>query len=459
MAELTRREVERGGRVVVYTNRKTLRNQISEVLESFNIWHGVRSAGYKANLNRPVQVSSIMTERSRVLEKEFWPLHDASLVIVDEQHIVKADVAKEIQRRHLSQGATYTGWTATPVGIGHMVDHLVQMSKPSELLSQGVLVPCEVYAPEELDMSGVAVSRGDYVHTQMRQRVRDTLVVGNIIDHWLRLNPSMTRTVLFAPGVPESRWIAEEFNRAGFSAGHVDANTSERQREDLFWAWREGEIQVVCNFGILREGFDLRECGHAILVQPTKKISTYLQMVGRVVRSCDEKEVAVLQDHVGAYWMHGDPNEDRRWGISDTDQSIARKRKKKPPGEDNEDHEPYVCPNCGAVMFDIPGFEGRCVKCGYEHEPVLRMIRQTDGKLKLVKKKRKRQPDFKDYLYPAIYWGVKHGKSAGTVLMIACRRGKCGVDRSQVNFFIPTPLDKEWRLPAAVVWPWATRRK
>ena len=379
--ELTKREIENGGRVVIYTNRKTLRAQISGVFEDAGVDHGVRAAGVKPSLMRPVQVSSLQTERARTLGKDSrWDAHDATLVIVDEAHSNRQAMARKMLDIHLSAGATVLGFTATPVGIGSIYDSMVQMASLEELRGSGVLVPCDVYAPSEVDMEGVKVTAGEYNRRDSARRVREAIVFGEVIKTWRELNPESHPTVLFAPGVPESRWFAKQFSDQGHKAEHIDARTSQKKRAEVFKRWADGDIKVVCNFGILREGFDLKQCRHAILAQPTRRLSTFVQIAGRVLRKADGKERAVLQDHVGAYWQFGSPNDDRQWHLDDTDSSIARERKK----EKKKDDGPHVCPQCGCVRYAIPGFYDRCPKCGYEGSFPQRIVRTVDGDLKKV---------------------------------------------------------------------------
>src|SRR6185369_5256688 len=66
MGETTRRAAEP---TVLYTNRKMLREQTSERMEAFGIEHGIRASGEAPALLRDVQVSSILTEESRVYKK------------------------------------------------------------------------------------------------------------------------------------------------------------------------------------------------------------------------------------------------------------------------------------------------------------------------------------------------------------------------------------------------------
>lgn len=454
--ELVRRELEQGGKAVIYTDRKTIRGQISDVFESNDVSHGIRAAGYQPSLHERVQVSSLMTERARCLVPEpKWELHDATLVVLDEAHRCKGKVAREILRRHLQSNAFVTGWTATPAGIGNLYDDIVCMATLSELRDSGVLVPCEVYAPEELDMSGVKMVGDEFHMGQMRARVRESLAIGSVIDHYLRLNPEHKPAVLFAPGVPESRWLADQFCWRCVQAEHIDAKTSESKRKEVFERWRSGETELVCNYGILREGFDFRECAHAILVQPTAKISTYLQIVGRVLRAAPGKTKAILQDHTGAYWRHGSPNDDRRWDLKDTDRSIAKARKKK-----SKDEGPYLCPQCGAVRHAIPGFYGRCPICGYERKPVYRVVRQTNGKLVYQNAKpQNKKADLTTLWRSCIYAASNSGMTAGQCVAMYKTRSGRWVSSYESPWPVPHPASPDWVRPAKEIWPWANNKK
>jgi hypothetical protein len=45
---------------------------------------------------------------------------------------------------------------------------------------------------------------GEFVQAEMRKRVMQTVVFGDVFQHWKRLNPDGKPTLLFAPGVAES---------------------------------------------------------------------------------------------------------------------------------------------------------------------------------------------------------------------------------------------------------------
>lgn len=455
MLTLAKQEVSEGGRVVIYTNRRTILAQLSEVFENHDLYHGVRAAGHKPKLLERVQVSSIMTERARALGADAkWELHDATLVIVDEAHLQKARTARTILRHHWKRGAFLTGWTATPVGIGHIYEQVISMASLAELRESGVLVWCDTYAPYEIDMTGIRMVGDEFHIGQTRQRVRECICIGSVVDHYRQLNPQHYPTVCFAPGVAESRWMADQFNWHGHPAAHVDAKTSEKRRHEIFKHWRSGEIQIVCNYGILREGFDFQRCRHAILIQPTAKISTYLQIVGRILRGAPGKANAILQDHTGAYWRHGSPNEDRHWSLDDTDSRLAKDRKKKDGANDAR-----VCPICGAVRYAIPGFYGRCPMCGYERAPVVRVVRETSGKLKLVNDRpRKKVEDTVTLWRQCIYTAARAGMTAGQAVAMCKTKSGRWIGVSESPWPVPHPASPDWNTPATLYWPWAAKK-
>ena len=455
---LARQEVENGGSVVVYTDRKTIRSQISSVFESQDLYHGIRAAGYKPSLCANVQVSSVMTERSRCLSADpIWELHRATLVIVDEAHRNRAKTARTILDRHHDQGAFITGWTATPVGLKGVYEELFAMTSLQEMRDAGYLVFCDVYAPEEVDMSGVRMVSGEFHQGLARQRVRESLVIGRVVEHYDKLNPEHRPTVLFAPGVPESRWLTEQLAWHGISAAHIDAKTPDTKRQKIFAAWRDRDIEIVSNFGVLQEGFDFQQCAHAILARPTAKVSTYLQMVGRILRAAPGKDRAVLQDHTGSFWRHGSPNDDRVWGLSDTDQSISRKRKKKPTRDG-----PSLCPQCGAVRYSIPGYYGYCPKCGYQGEHLKRIVRQTDGKLVKVRSKpageSKRDNLLREWR-SCIFVAARSGMTAGQAVIMLKRKTDQWISQRVSPWPVPEFKSTNWRLPASQFWPEAAIRK
>src|SRR5579859_3651217 len=254
MRMLAQSYLEQGRKVVMYTNRRMLIDQISEVLMTAGMYHGVRAAGYEDERDHDFQVSSIQTEHSRVHRKKEWDLHKAELVLVDEAHVQTGKVAKRILDSHSAAGAAYVGFTATPIGLSELYDHLIVAGTTSELRQCGALVPAIHFAPDEPDMRAFKKLREgeDLTENQQRKAMMTPTLWGRVWEWFEKLNPDHRPTILFAPGVPESIWFAGQFTKKGIRVAHIDGSdvwldgklypTSKTAREDILEGSKNGEI-------------------------------------------------------------------------------------------------------------------------------------------------------------------------------------------------------------------------
>jgi len=463
-------ELKNGGRPIVYTHRRILREQLSRTLAGFGVPHGVRAAGVSSSLGEHAQVSSIHTERARSL-KGAWELHDATLAVYDEAHSQKAETAKEIMARHEEAGAFQVGFTATPVGLGGVYEELLSLISNSDLRRRGVIVPCEVFSPSEIDMSGVSDDGDDYVQVQMRERFNQVrhAVIGDILDHYRLLNPLQSPTVLFAPGVPESRWIAEYFTNAGVPSVHLEAKTPDEERDQTFKRLESGAIKMVASYGIINEGWDLPAVSHAIFCRPTKSVVVYLQAVGRILRAAPGKTHCTLQDHAGAWWQPGlgSPNEDRFWSLDDTCRNIRSRVKKKRESPLDEDDEPLCCPKCSRAWRRLPE---KCI-CGHTFKKGQRRIFEADGTLvrktgPVIKKKRLKKDN--DFLRTGIFAAARSGLTVGQAYWIACKSKRAYYSKpsdhsvcirsEDCNIYLPERHEADWSKKASEVYPWAVAK-
>lgn len=375
MAEIAARAAERNKKVLLLTNRKILLKQTADALKDRGVHHGVMAANYDPAFLNDIQLASIPTIDSRVFQRQRWDLPAADLVLVDEAHSNNRGAARKIIEHYKARGAVIIGPTATPVGLAGLYTGLVEIASNSELAAKGILVNGEVFAPSEPDMKGVAMIKGEFAPGQMAKRVMQCIVFGDVFKHFMKLNPSRKPTVLFAPGVKESAYFVEQFNARGIPSAHIDGATPDKQRTEIFEKMRAREIILVSSCGVLREGWDFPQVAHGILVQCCGGLSNYLQIVGRLKRSAPGKTSYTLQDHSGAWWRHGSPDEDRIWSLDDTDASLAKKKKKNQQA--GEEKQPIRCPECGGVRSS--GAE--CPWCGHKHKMSVRMVRTVQGDL------------------------------------------------------------------------------
>lgn len=376
--------LEEGLRVVLYTNRKMLVEQLSGVLESHGLDHGVRAAGWEDQRHRALQVSSIQTENERVLRQQKWELHDAQRVVIDEAHLQKGAIAKKILDRHLADGASYLGLTATPLDLGNLYDELIIAGTNSELRRCGALVPCVHYGPDEPDTQHIKRQKsGDYSENDVRKVIMTSTIWARVFDWWKRLNPDARPAILFAPGVGESIWFAEQFEARGVPAAHIDGEevwlhgkiyrSSRTAREDVLAGSRDGTVKVICNRFVLREGIDCPWLYQGIFATVYGSLQSYLQSGGRLLRAHPSLEHVILQDHGGNWWRHGSLNADRHWELNYTAQTVNSLREERLRSK--QEPEPFRCPQCGQILS-----RSQC-PCGFEVHRKSRPVVQKDGTL------------------------------------------------------------------------------
>lgn len=376
-----------GERVVFYLHRRILIDQFIERLKAAGLPFGVRAAGSDHDFSQPIQIASLQTDYERTFKAGAggWDLHPADVAFVDEAHDQKGEMALAVIDRHSERGEFVCGMTATPIECGHY-DELVQVATNADLRRCGALLPSTTYAPEEPAAPRLRInSSGGYSEKEV-DRAAKLILTGNIIAHWKRLNPDALPAVGFAHSVEASLGHAQEFWKAGIPAAHIDGQdtwingewhfTDTTARHQLEQAMRAGEVKVVWNRFVLREGVDWPFLYHGIFATVFGSLTAYIQAGGRVLRNAPGLDHVIFQDHGGNWWRHGSLNESRTWHLEDSMPLLAKKRQKRL--REKKDPDPICCPKCQATRE----FGRACPQCGHVSRRGARFIRQTNGSLK-----------------------------------------------------------------------------
>lgn len=146
-----------------------------------------------------------------------------------------------------------------------------------------------------VDFSNIREVAGDFSDDDLDEILRQKEQLDSMIKPMLDLVGDR-RTLIFNPGVPMSRAVAEainaerkyrienglpcEFGRADA----IDGSADEVQRKRVFEAHQSGEIQFLSVCGLCREGYNDRGIGAVAIFRPTKSQSLAEQMKGRGCR-------------------------------------------------------------------------------------------------------------------------------------------------------------------------------
>jgi superfamily II DNA or RNA helicase len=397
-AEIIKRTIESGKRVLFMAHRTELIDQCAARLDMFGVPIGIIKSGTKrANPRAPVQVASVQTLIRRALP-------EAHLVIVDECHRVMGRTYLEVLGGYPE--ARVIGLTATPIrldgkGINDVFQGIVEASKVSSLVEQNVLVKPRVFGPSSPDLTGVKMTAGDFNQKQLSELMNKQGLVGSIVDTYIEKTVGR-RAVCFATSVEHSLHIIDEFKRRGVSAEHLDGETPAEQRSMILKRLADGAIDVVSNVNVLTEGWDCPNVEVVILARPTASLSMYLQMVGRGVRSASGKTGATVLDHAGNTIRHGFSSEDRNWEnlwSSKEKQKVARESSAK------------SCPVCFCI---VQSGVMSCPECGHEFaaEKKERKVRTASGEL----------VEYDENLFNIECFGCKEYNRKEDILCHSCNR-------------------------------------
>lgn len=300
-AEIVRLAEAASRNVMVITHRRRLVEQFCERLIEFGIDAGIQMRGHPRERESRVQVASRDTLLSRCERNEYWAFPPADLVIVDEgRHATSPEFRRMLEHY---QKAFILLLDATPVmpdgtGLGPWVQGIVAAAKVTDLIRDGYLVPVKCYAPDVKLHRGKA-KRG---------------IAGDLVESWKQY-AERRPTVLFCSRVQHSLDAVAAFNEAGIKAAHVDADTSDDDRDEIFSGLSDGKVNVIANVGIIKEGIDIPCLGCCQIYMDMKSRVAFLQGIGRIMRPFAGKSYGILIDHAGAVFRHGFPDEDTEWTL------------------------------------------------------------------------------------------------------------------------------------------------
>ena len=92
------------------------------------------------------------------------------------------------------------------------------------------------------------------------------------------------KAIFFGCSVDHSKFICSMLNYLGVKAAHIDGSTNRGARQNILNEFKNGNINIICNFGILSTGFDAPKTDLVFISRPTQSIVLYSQMIGRGLR-------------------------------------------------------------------------------------------------------------------------------------------------------------------------------
>lgn len=246
----------------------------------------------------PVTVASVQTisrpEHLRAVKRFGY-----QLVIIDECHHSAAAGYRTVLEA-LSE-AFVVGVTATPDRLdGQSIETFfgepIFSANIIEMVKQGFLCDLRAVAVKTTtSLDGLHTQGGDFKTDELEEAVdtpeRNERVVRAYLEH-----ARGRQALCFAVTVKHARHLAETFARFEVRAAMVCGETAQEERKRLLHAYEHDEINVLCNVGVLTEGYDAPQTSCIILARPTQSRALFVQCVGRGTRLAPGKRDCVILD-------------------------------------------------------------------------------------------------------------------------------------------------------------------
>lgn len=365
-------------RVMFIAHRRELISNCQDRLTQYGIKADVILGGKKRNVANPVQIASIQS-----LVRQDLP--EASIVFVDECHTALSTSYIDVLNRYKASGSLIVGLTATPFRtdkrvLGEVFDDYVLPITNEELVSRGFVLPTKVYGAGNISSKNFKIKLGEFDKGDLQKAFDVNNVYTNLIENYKRLAGGLS-TIVFCNSVEHSIKTAQCFNDNGYKAVHIDGETPKEERDEAIRQYASGETLVLCNYGLLAEGFDVPKTRCVIMNCATTSLIKWIQASGRSQRLFEDKEFGIIIDMADNYMRFGSPEDNVEINLFET-------RKKK------EGVAPVsLCGNCYLVFS--PRLDC-CPDCGWQKpKAVLKPIEEmvfvelTKAKQKIKEKEEK----------------------------------------------------------------------
>lgn len=287
------------------------------------------------------------------------------LLVIDEAHHAASPSYREVIDQVLVKNpkAAICGLTATPnrgdgKGLREVFSNVSDQITLGEMIASGHLVPPRTYVIDVGTQEALRKVRRtaiDFDMNEVANILNKTLVTESVINNW-KAKARDRKTIVFCSTVEHATDVCSAFNGAGIESVLIHGELSDGERKERLAAYENGSTQVVVNVAVLTEGYDYTPTSCVVLLRPSSYKSTFIQMVGRGLRTVDPQEFpgvvktdCIVLDFGTASLMHG-----------------ALEQEVNLDGHDNLGEAPTKeCPECGAT---VPMAVMECPLCGHVWE-------------------------------------------------------------------------------------------
>lgn len=293
---------EQLGRTITIVPNKSLVEQTEEdfiaVGLDVGVYYGDRKDLNKTHTICTWQSLNILDKKSKNHEHDIVTLAEfldgVKTVIVDEVHMAKAEVLKNLLTQNLCNAAIRWGLTGTVpkekyeseqifASIGPVVGGI----KAHELQEMGVLSTCHVNVVQMLDLPEFTSYAEElkYLVTDDDRMIYISKLIKKISESG--------NTLVLVNRIDSGKFIINEIPEAVFVSGEV--KTKDRKEEYDEIKTSDNKI-IVATYGVAAVGINIPRIFNMVLLEPGKSFVRVIQSIGRGIRKAEDKDFVQIWD-------------------------------------------------------------------------------------------------------------------------------------------------------------------
>lgn len=352
-------------RFILATHVSELIKQNAAELQSH--WNGAPLGIYSAGLKSRQVANSIIYGGVQSMAKNPASFGHRDILFIDEAHLVSDDESSQYctfisTLRLINPHLKIIGMSATPFRMGmglltqgkiftDIIHDLTSMDGFNKLLADGYMKPLVPRRTQtELDVSNVAVAKGEFVGSQLQAAVDIDKTTYSALKEAVEAGYNRRSWLIFASGIEHAEHIADCLRTFNIQCAAVHSKQSSEYNDQAIKAFKANQLRAISSYSKLTTGFNHPDIDLIIDLRPTLAIPLHIQKLGRGTRPTPHAANCMVLDF--------SRNVPRLGPINDP---IIPKKKNSAPG----DVPVKICPECGTYNHTRVQF---CTNCKHEFE-------------------------------------------------------------------------------------------
>jgi superfamily II DNA or RNA helicase len=290
------------GRTIVIVPNKSLVEQTEEdfvnVGLDVGVYYGDRKDLNKTHTICTWQSLNILDKKSKNIEQDIITLAEfldgVKTVIVDEVHMAKAEVLKNLLTKNLSNACIRWGLTGTvpkeafeSESIFASIGPVIGGIKAHELQEIGVLSSCHVNIVQLIDLPEFK-QYADELKYLVTNEDR-MLYISSLIKEISKTG----NTLVLVNRIDSGKFLVNELEGSVFISGEV--KTKDRKEEYDEIKTSDNKI-IVATYGVAAVGINIPRIFNLVLLEPGKSFVRVIQSIGRGIRKAEDKDFVQIWD-------------------------------------------------------------------------------------------------------------------------------------------------------------------